>query len=52
LRTGAQCAAAAAILTPDGARLLASTPEEAKAFAAKERGMWQEVVKISGLKPQ
>jgi tripartite-type tricarboxylate transporter receptor subunit TctC len=35
-----------------GARLLASTPEEAKAFAAKERGMWQEVVKISGLKPQ
>ena len=35
-----------------GARLLASTPEEARAFAAKERGMWQEVVKISGLKPQ
>ena len=35
-----------------GARLLSSTPEEAKAFAAKERTMWQEVVKISGLKPQ
>jgi tripartite-type tricarboxylate transporter receptor subunit TctC len=31
-----------------GARCLASTPEEAAAFAAKERTMWQEMVKISG----
>jgi hypothetical protein len=35
-----------------GARILYSTPEEAHAFAAKERVLWQEVVKISGLKPQ
>jgi tripartite-type tricarboxylate transporter receptor subunit TctC len=35
-----------------GARLLHSTPAEAKAFAAKETKMWQEVVRLSGLKPQ
>ena len=35
-----------------GARLLASTPEEAKAFAAKETKLWQEIVRLSGLKPQ
>ena len=35
-----------------GARILSSTPEEAHAFAAKERVLWQEVVQISGLKPQ
>ena len=35
-----------------GARVLHSTPSEAKAFAAKETKMWQEVVKLSGLKPQ
>ena len=35
-----------------GARILSSTPEEAHAFAAKERVLWQEVVRISGLKPQ
>jgi tripartite-type tricarboxylate transporter receptor subunit TctC len=35
-----------------GARVLHSTPGEAKAFAAKETKMWQEVVKLSGLKPQ
>lgn len=35
-----------------GARLLTSTPEEARAFAAKEAKWWQEVVKIAGLKPQ
>jgi tripartite-type tricarboxylate transporter receptor subunit TctC len=35
-----------------GARLLFSTPEEAKAFATKEAKWWQEVVKIAGLKPQ
>ena len=35
-----------------GARLLTSTPEEAKAFAAKEAHVWQEVVRLSGLKPQ
>jgi tripartite-type tricarboxylate transporter receptor subunit TctC len=35
-----------------GARLLSSTPEEARAFAAKEAKWWQEVVKIAGLKPQ
>ncbi len=35
-----------------GGRLLHSTPEEAKAFAAKETKMWQEVVRLSGLKPQ
>jgi tripartite-type tricarboxylate transporter receptor subunit TctC len=35
-----------------GGRLLHSTPAEAKAFAAKESKMWQEVVRLSGLKPQ
>ena len=35
-----------------GGRLLSSTPEEAAAFAAKERTVWQEMVKISGLQPQ
>jgi tripartite-type tricarboxylate transporter receptor subunit TctC len=35
-----------------GARSLASTPEEAIAFAAKERAMWKDVVALSGLKPQ
>jgi tripartite-type tricarboxylate transporter receptor subunit TctC len=35
-----------------GARILSSTPEEAIAFAAKERAMWQDVVVLSGLKPQ
>jgi tripartite-type tricarboxylate transporter receptor subunit TctC len=35
-----------------GARLLYSTPEEASAFAAKERGLWQEIVRLSGLTPQ
>ena len=35
-----------------GARILHSTPAEAKAFAAKETKMWQEVVRLSGLKPQ
>ncbi len=35
-----------------GARILSSTPEEAVAFAAKERAMWKDVVALSGLKPQ
>ena len=35
-----------------GGRILHSTPAEAKAFAAKETKMWQEVVQLSGLKPQ
>jgi tripartite-type tricarboxylate transporter receptor subunit TctC len=35
-----------------GGRLLHSTPTEAKAFAAKETKMWQDVVRLSGLKPQ
>ena len=35
-----------------GARLLFSTPAEAKAFAAKETIMWQETVRLSGLAPQ
>jgi tripartite-type tricarboxylate transporter receptor subunit TctC len=35
-----------------GGRLLSSTPQEAAAFAAKERDMWREVVKLSGLTPQ
>jgi tripartite-type tricarboxylate transporter receptor subunit TctC len=35
-----------------GARILSSTPEEALAFAAKERAIWREVVKISGAKAQ
>jgi len=33
-----------------GARVLSSTPEEALAFAAKERAMWKEVVALSGAK--
>ena len=35
-----------------GGRLLYSTPEEASAFAAKERTLWQEIIKLSGLQPQ
>src|SRR4051812_29207564 len=35
-----------------GARVLQSTPAVANAFATKETKMWQEVVKLSGLKPQ
>ena len=35
-----------------GGRILWSTPAEAKAFAAKETKMWQEVVRLSGLTPQ
>ncbi|HEY1475934.1 MAG TPA: tripartite tricarboxylate transporter substrate binding protein [Pseudolabrys sp.] len=35
-----------------GARILSSTPEEAIAFAAKERAMWKDVVALSGLQPQ
>jgi tripartite-type tricarboxylate transporter receptor subunit TctC len=35
-----------------GGRLLHSTPAGARAFAAKETKMWQEVVRLSGLKPQ
>ncbi len=33
-----------------GARSIGSTPEEALAYAAKERTMWQEMVKVSGAK--
>src|SRR5262245_41701033 len=35
-----------------GGQILTSTPAEAKAFAAKETAMWQEMVRISGLTPQ
>ena len=35
-----------------GARLLHSTPAEARAFAAKETKMWEEMVRLSGLTPQ
>ncbi len=35
-----------------GARLLASTPEEAAAFARKQRAMWREMVRMSGVKPR
>jgi tripartite-type tricarboxylate transporter receptor subunit TctC len=35
-----------------GGRLLHSTPAEAKAFAAKETKMWQDVVRLAGLTPQ
>ena len=35
-----------------GARILSSTPEEAAAFAAKERVLWKETVRLSGLTPQ
>jgi tripartite-type tricarboxylate transporter receptor subunit TctC len=33
-----------------GARCIASTPEEALAYAAKERAMWKDVVALSGAK--
>jgi len=33
-----------------GARILSSTPEQAIAFAAKERTMWKDVVALSGAK--
>src|SRR5471032_1079246 len=33
-----------------GARCISSTPEQALAFAAKERAMWKEVVAMSGAK--
>ncbi len=33
-----------------GARILSSTPEQAIAFAAKERAMWKDVVALSGAK--
>jgi tripartite-type tricarboxylate transporter receptor subunit TctC len=35
-----------------GGRVLSGTPVEAKAFAAKETKMWQELVRLSGLTPQ
>jgi len=35
-----------------GAHCIASTPEEAVAFANKERAMWKDVVALSGLQPQ
>jgi tripartite-type tricarboxylate transporter receptor subunit TctC len=35
-----------------GGRLLHSTPAEAKAFAAKETRMWQDVARLAGLTPQ
>ena len=35
-----------------GARVLSSTPEEALAFAAKERAMWKDVVALSGAQAQ
>jgi tripartite-type tricarboxylate transporter receptor subunit TctC len=34
-----------------GARCIYSTPEQALAFAAKERSMWKEVVMMSGIQP-
>jgi tripartite-type tricarboxylate transporter receptor subunit TctC len=34
-----------------GARAMSSTPEEAIAFANKERAMWKDVVAVSGIKP-
>jgi tripartite-type tricarboxylate transporter receptor subunit TctC len=33
-----------------GARLISSTPEEALAYAAKERALWKDVVAVSGAK--
>jgi tripartite-type tricarboxylate transporter receptor subunit TctC len=33
-----------------GARLISSTPEEALAYAAKERALWKDVVAASGAK--
>lgn len=35
-----------------GARCIASTPEEAIAFAGKERAMWKDVVALSGAKAE
>jgi tripartite-type tricarboxylate transporter receptor subunit TctC len=35
-----------------GGRVIFSTPADARAFAAKETKMWQEVVRLSGLTPQ
>lgn len=35
-----------------GARCIASTPEAAVAFAAKERAMWKGVVALSGAKAE
>ncbi|MBI2714355.1 MAG: tripartite tricarboxylate transporter substrate binding protein [Rhizobiales bacterium] len=35
-----------------GARSMSSTPEEAIAYAARERAMWKDVVALSGIKPQ
>nr|ART38531.1 G340 [uncultured bacterium] len=35
-----------------GARCIASTPEEAIAFASKERAMWKDVVALSGAKAE
>lgn len=35
-----------------GAKILSSTPEEAKAFADKERATWKEIVAIAGVKAQ
>jgi tripartite-type tricarboxylate transporter receptor subunit TctC len=35
-----------------GARVLSSTPEEVATFAAKERVMWQDMVRTAGLKPE
>lgn len=35
-----------------GARCISSTPEEAIAFAARERAMWKDVVALSGIQPQ
>lgn len=35
-----------------GAKILSSTPEEAKAFADKERATWKGIVAIAGVKPQ
>jgi tripartite-type tricarboxylate transporter receptor subunit TctC len=35
-----------------GGRLVHSTPVQARAFAAKETKMWQQVVQLAGLKPQ
>ena len=36
----------------NGARLLHGTPAEAKAFAASETKLWEEIVRLSGLTPQ
>ena len=35
-----------------GARSMSSTPEEAVAYAARERALWKDVVALSGIKPQ